>query len=84
MMVKQYYIECMKSKLLKILNEVIEEQKVDGKHPDGLVPRIADGSGVKRQTVRKVFDGTVRDPRASTTEALLVYFKRMPKFKDRK
>jgi hypothetical protein len=74
----------MKSKLLKILNEIIEEQKVDGKHPDGLVPKIAKGSGLKLQTVRKVFDGTVKDPRASTTEAILVYFKRMSKFKERK
>lgn len=70
-----------KSRLLHNLNMALNERKVDGKYPRGFIAELHKGSGVEYETVRSIVSGNTKDPSASVTEALLVYFKRMPKFK---
>jgi hypothetical protein len=74
-----------KSRLLKILNEIIDENMLpSGDFPRGFFEKVGKGSGLNPATVKLVMRRKRRNPQTSTTEALLVYFNRMPKMRKKK
>jgi hypothetical protein len=58
----------------KLLDEKIDAAKVEGVLPRGWIVKVANGSGVERETVRSYVEGRTLNPRADTVELLLRYF----------